>query len=94
MKKEITKTELRKNIFHCNEHIHIGFFVEDEPYFSIITKDEIREHINDHFERFNYFTNEDTVAIDIFINKDIPGILKEELQTNGIEVFYKGKQLV
>lgn len=93
MVKEITKTELRKNLFFSeNGNVFIGFFIDDEPYFSMITKDELDEYAikNPYMEDKAI----ETVAIDKFIKEELTGILSTELKTNKIEVYYKNKRIV
>lgn len=98
MKKLITKTELRQNCFRTNGHIHVGFFIGDEPFFSVISKSDIIEYLNKHpdkAEKYNrFFMCPETVAIDMFVVEEIPEILGEELKLRGIEVYYKKTRLI
>jgi len=97
MKKIITKTELRQNCFRSNGKIHVGFFVDDEPFFSIVSKDEIYDYLLRHpdkAEKYNkFFMSPETVAIDKFITEDIK-ILAPSLYLMCIEVYYKKQKIV
>lgn len=91
--KTITKTELRKNLFYSNTgSIHIGFFIGDEPFYSIISKVEMAEYIINHPKIYKKMI--ETIAIDKFLNEDLTGILGTELKAKDIEVYYKNKRLV
>lgn len=98
MKKVITKTELRQNCFRTNGHIHVGFFVEDDYFFSVMDKIDITDYLNRHpdkAEKYNkYFMYPETVAIDMFVTEEISGILAPDLKMRGIEVYYKNKKIV
>lgn len=98
MKKLITKTELRQNCFRTNGHIHVGFFIDDEPFYSVISKSDIIDYLNrnpDKAKKYNkFFMCPETVAIDMFVVEEITGILAEELKLHGIEVYYKKTRLI
>lgn len=98
MKRLITKTELRQHCFRQNGHIHVGFFIGDEPFFSVISKTDILEYLDrrpDKRKKYaRFFMSPETVAIDMFIEEEVAGILAPEFKHNGIEVYYKKQRLV
>ena len=97
MKRLITKTELRQHCFRQNGHIHVGFFIGDEPFFSVISKNDIIDYLNRHpdkAKKYNrFFMCPETVAIDMFVNEEVSGILAPELKMRRIDVYYRNQLL-
>jgi hypothetical protein len=81
MEKNITKTELRKNIFHSDRgrRISLGFFIDDEPYF-----------LNYRIEDFDYAENFETLCVNAFL-EDFKKFYQDEMEEKNIKVFYKGE---
>lgn len=84
MKRTITKTELRKNIFHTEggSRIALGFYIDDEPYFLAYGIDD-----------FDYAFNFETLAINKFINEDLNRFHGKELNEKHIEIYYRKKRI-
>ena len=93
MKVTITKTDLRKNLFYSPKgNIHVGFFIGDEPFYSIITRYELAQYRIAHSKLWDKMP--ETIAVNKFIDEDVAGILGKELKARDIEVYYKNKRLI
>lgn len=85
MTKEITKTELRKNIIRTDggRRINVGFYIDDEPYFLAYQDYE-----------FDFAENFETLAIDKFINGDLNSFYGRMLNDEDIKIYYRKTRIV
>lgn len=88
MKKTITKTELRKNIYRSEKgsRIQLGFWVDDEPYF-------ISYHISEFEEAKLDPDIFETLCVNAFL-QDLKQFQGTNLRKNDIQVYYRKEQLV
>lgn len=83
MIRKITKTELRKNIYHSEngKRIQLGFWVGDNPYF-------ISYHISEFADKENF----ETQCVNAFL-RDLKIFHRQNLKDDGVTVYYKDKLL-
>ncbi len=84
MKKTITKTELRKNIYRSEggNRIQLGFWADDNPYF-------ISYHISEFTDKEHF----ETQCVNAFL-QDLKQFHSHNLKEDDVEVYYKGEKIV
>lgn len=87
MKKTITKTELRTNIYRSEsgKRIQLGFWIDDEPYFLSYDISE--------FDELNADKGFETLCINAFLD-DFKKFYTDLCKENNIEVYYRGRNLL